>query len=201
MKKFQYLCLIGIIAVGLISIIGSGGGGDDSGSGGEDNVVIKTWLYPSDLSDNISPDGDDANYPQVAMDDNGNAIITWYQFDGRYSQIFKSEYRDGAWTHPSGLNDSISPDGDDAYYPQVAMDDNGNALITWEQNDGSYSQIFKSEYCNGVWTHPSGLNDNISPDEDDAYYPQVAMDDNGNAIITWEQNDSSKSQIFKSEYR
>ncbi|HQM21886.1 MAG TPA: hypothetical protein PLE36_14790, partial [Deltaproteobacteria bacterium] len=36
------------------------------------------------------------------------------------------------WKHPSGLTDNISSDGD-AYNPQVAMDDNGNALIVWMQ--------------------------------------------------------------------
>ncbi|MCX7000029.1 MAG: hypothetical protein NT106_07020, partial [Candidatus Sumerlaeota bacterium] len=98
------------------------------------------------LSDNISPDGQDAYYPQVAMDNNGNAIITCYQSDGSKTQIFKSEYRGGVWTHPSSLSDNISPDGQGAYLPQVAMDNNGNAIITWEQSDGSKYQIFKSEY-------------------------------------------------------
>ncbi len=51
------------------------------------------------------------------------------------------------WSHPT-ITDNISPDNQDAYYfPQVAMDDNGNAVIVWQQNDGSgYDQIFKSEY-------------------------------------------------------
>jgi hypothetical protein len=54
-----------------------------------------------------------------------------------------------SWIHPADLADNISPDGQDAYIvcsPQVAMDDNGDAIITWEQSDGSNWQIFKSEY-------------------------------------------------------
>jgi hypothetical protein len=159
------------------------------------------WKYPSSLSDNISPDGQIAYSPQVAMDNNGNAIVTWYQSDGAKSQIFKSEYRGGVWTHPSSLLDNISPDGQDAYGSQVAMDNNGNAIITWFQSDGTKNQIFKSEYRGGVWTHPSSPSDNISPDGQDAYSSRVAMDNNGNAIITWFQSDGSKNQIFKSEYR
>jgi dipeptidyl aminopeptidase/acylaminoacyl peptidase len=34
--------------------------------------------------------GQHATFSQVAMDDNGNAIITWYQSDGVNWQIFKS---------------------------------------------------------------------------------------------------------------
>jgi len=159
------------------------------------------WTHPSSLSDNISPDGQNAEYPQVAMDNNGNAIITWHQYDGSRNQIFKSEYRGGVWKNPSTLTDNISPDGQNAYDPQVAMDNNVNAIITWRQSDGSNLQIFKSEYRGGVWTHPSSLTDNISPDLQDAYVPQVAMDNNGNAIIVWRQSDGSNLQIFKSEYR
>jgi len=135
------------------------------------------------------------------MDNNGNAIITWYQYNGSQYQIFKSEYRGGVWTNPSSLTDNISPDGQGSYAPQVAMDNNGNAIITWKQYDGANDQIFKSEYRGGVWTNPSSLSDNISPAGQDAYYPQVAMDNKGNAIIVWQQSDGAKYQIFKSEYR
>lgn len=56
MKKFKYLCLVGIITLGLITIIGSGGGGgggDDGGGTETDTNVIEitddidiatTWL-------------------------------------------------------------------------------------------------------------------------------------------------------------
>lgn len=159
------------------------------------------WTYPSGLSDNISPDNQHAYNPRVAMDNNGNAMITWYQSDGSSNQIFKSEYRSGAWTHPSSLADNISPDGQNAWDPQVAMDNNNNAIITWWQYSGSNFKIYKSEYRSGTWTHPSGLTDNISPGNQDAVTPQVAMDSGGNALITWHQSDGTYSRIYKSEYR
>jgi len=161
------------------------------------------WRHPSDLSDNISPDGQDALSPRVAMDNNGNAIVLWQQYDGSNNQIFVSEYRNGSWKHPSDLSDNISPDGSSAWPSQVAMDNNGNAIVLWQQYDSSnYSQIFMSEYRNGSWVHPSDLSDNISPDGSSASLAQVAMDNNGNAIVLWEQYDSSNNnQIFMSEYR
>ncbi len=159
------------------------------------------WTHPSGLADNISPDGQDAYVPQVAMDDSGNAVITWDQtVDGGTLQIYKSEYRDGAWAHPAGPEDSISPDGD-AYNNQVAMNAGGNAVIVWEEYDGSHNWIFKSEYRGGAWTHPEGLQDGISPDGQSANFPRVAMDDSGNALIAWIQSDGNHDQIFKSEYR
>ncbi|HHO76731.1 MAG TPA: hypothetical protein ENN05_09930 [Deltaproteobacteria bacterium] len=159
------------------------------------------WTHPSGLADNISPDGQDAYVPQVAMDASGNALITWDQtVDGGNLQIYKSEYRDGGWTHPAGPEDSISPDGD-AYNNQVAMNAGGNAVIVWEEYDGVASRILKSEYRGGVWTPPEGLDDGISPDGQDPDFPRVAMDALGNALIVWCQDDGSRRQIFKSEYR
>jgi hypothetical protein len=160
-----------------------------------------SWSHPANLSDNISPDGPNASCPKVAMDNNGNAIIVWYQLDGSNRQIFMSEYRSGSWTHPADLSDNISPDGPECYYPEVAMDNNGNAIIVWYQLVGSTDQIFMSEYRSGSWTHPADLSDNISPDGQDATYPEVAMDNNGNAIILWYQSDGLNDQIFMSEYR
>jgi len=164
-----------------------------------------TWTSPENLTDNISPDGTLLAYPpRAAMDDNGNAVIVWRQADGSGNyQVYKAEYRNGVWTIPSSPADSISPDGTLVYdSPQVAMNNNGNAIIVWTQSDGSNYQVYKSEYHNGAWTHPADLADNISPDGTDAFTPQVAMDDNGNAIIVWQQKDNSGyQQIYKAEYR
>ncbi len=159
------------------------------------------WTYPSDVNDNISPDTAEVTDPEVAMDDNGNAIIVWTQSDGFNSQLFKSEYRNGAWIHPDNQQDNISPDNENAYSPSVAMDNNGNAIITWSQSDSGSPQIFKSEYRNNLWTHPSNLGDNISINNQIASNPSLAMSDNGEALIVWQQFTGVNVALFKSEYR
>jgi uncharacterized protein YheU (UPF0270 family) len=170
---------------------------------------VDTWSTISSLTDNISPDNYHAINPQVSMDNLGNALIVWQQKDGTTNcggtpgcdQIFKSEYRDGDWTNPSSLANNISPNGEDAQAPQVAMGSNGDAIIVWNQLDGPYNQVFKSEYRSGSWTHPSSTTDNISVAGFDSYFPRVAMNDNGHALITWYQFGSAAYQIFKSEFR
>jgi hypothetical protein len=160
-----------------------------------------SWNDPTSLSDNISPNGQAAALPQVALSENGDALIVWEQSDGTNSRIYRSEHRNGAWSDPSGLNGGISPMGSDAKSPRVAMSDNGDAVIVWDQSDGAKSQIFRSEYRNGVWSDPTGLTDNISPDGQDAFVSKVAMNANGEAVIVWQQSDGANIQIFRSEYR
>jgi hypothetical protein len=159
------------------------------------------WEHPSSLLDRISPDGGNAGFPHMAMADNNEAVIVWSQFDGSDDRTYISEYRNDMWTHPSGKNDAISPEGEWATNQKVAMDNNGNTVVVWEQSDGSYDQIFKSEYRDGIWTHPSGLNDNISPDGQSVGNPKISMDKSGNIGIVWHQSDGIEQQIFLSEYR
>ncbi len=153
------------------------------------------WSYPSDADDNISPNTTDSNDQSVFIDTAGNTLILWRQDDASGdSQIFKSEYRSGSWTHPSGLSDNISPDGSDVSYPDAAMDSNGNAIIVWSQN----SKIYRTEYRSGSWDSP----EIISPGVRTATQPSVAMSSNGDAVITWRQIAAIGGyRIFKSEYR
>lgn len=165
----------------------------------------RIWTHPTSTADAISLGG--ASYPDAhtAIDNSGRAVVVWIQSDGAKDQVYKSEYRNGVWTHPTSTADHISPSGQHAQQPNVAMDNNGNAIIVWAQNDGTtgatYYQIFKSEFRNTIWSHPSSLADNISPNGQDATNPAVAMDDNGNTVISWLQSDGANEQIFKSEYR
>lgn len=175
------------------------------------------WTYPADLDDSISSDSSnigrqDSDAPQVAMDNNGNAIITWTQHNPdpavNRHEIFKSEYRNGAWIHPTDLStDNISPAGMAAgghVYPQVAMNDSGQAVIAWKGVDVDVIyRTFVSDYnmtTVDTWEHPTDLTDNISPATTNAQYQQVAMDNSGNTFVVWEQSNSTNTQIFKSDY-
>jgi hypothetical protein len=162
--------------------------------------VIGSWVHPTSLTDNISPNGQPTAFSEVALDNIGNALIAWNQLDGLFTQVFISEFRGNIWTHPSNVQDNISPLAESAWLPQVAMDDNGNALVTWFQEDGNKLQVFKSEYRNGVWIHPAGLQDNITLPDEDARHPDAAMSNSGNAFICWRQSDGNVEQIFVSEF-
>jgi mRNA-degrading endonuclease HigB of HigAB toxin-antitoxin module len=155
------------------------------------------WTHPADLSDNISPDGQDISTMNLSMDGNDNAIITWSQFDGTYRHLFISEYRNGAWTHPADLTDNISPAGMNPDYPVLVMDDMNNVILVYKGSNGSNLQIFKSEFRDGLWTHPADLSDSFSFNGYNASSSNVIMDNNGYAIIVCVQN----TNIYMSEYR
>lgn len=179
-------------------------------SNGTNKMVYKSeyrngaWTHPTSLSETISPAGQDVTELELTVGKNGDAIIAWIQNAGTIDQVYKSEYRNGVWTHPSNLADNISPTSNGVSYVRAAMDKNGNSIIVWAQVDaGPHLQIFKSEYRNGTWTHPSSDTNNISPDTTHATMPVVAMSDNGDAVISWVQDVDTGGNylVYKSDYR
>lgn len=198
--------ILSLLAV--VFLIGMGCNSGGTGGGGSGSGDIYSWRHPADIDEYISPDiGNIDSDPQAAMDDAGNALVVWVQSGG----VFISERRDGVWTHPAGSDDRIShTGGGDAYLGDVAMDDNGNAIVVWLQDIAAsftvyHWAVFKSEYRNGSWDHPDDIDDYLGTIDYSTYRggkPKIAMSDNGEAVIVWRQKNSSYDfQLCKSEYR
>jgi|GEM_PF-677853 len=167
----------------------------------EVDVTCLIWDHPDDLTDDISPENTATAAPQVVINSAGDGIAVWSQSNFLNTQIFMSEYINGEWIHPLGTLDHISPGGQNAFNPQVAISENGDAVITWTQFSGTNFLIYMSEKRNGIWSHPQSLSENISPTSQNAAFPQVAISDNGDTVIVWEQLDGINTQIYLSEYR
>jgi hypothetical protein len=133
----------------------------------------------------------------------GDAIVCWSQNELGNAHVMRSERVSGTWTHPAGFGAAINPSGGFAAVPRAAVAANGDAMVTWYQLDGSEAQIYVSHREGSVWTHPIGLADNISPAGGSAETPFVAMSDNGDAVIAWDQlnPNSSRWNVYMSELR
>ncbi len=162
------------------------------------------WQYPSSSSEHISADERIAIAPSVAMNDSGEVVVAWSQFDGSHYQIFKSEFREGSWIHPSTIADSISFAGENTARPNVSINNSGETIIVWGQSNGSFNQVFISEYRNASWTHPLSLNDHISTDGGHASIQHSGikpiLNDDGDAVIAWTQNNGAgEYHVYLSE--
>jgi hypothetical protein len=139
----------------------------------------KKWDNPGPvLTDSETSEG----APDLAMDNNGNAIIVFVECDNQKSWISRCEFRNGAW----GPVERISSSRNDAGTPKVVMNDKNEAMIVWtewyatytsEEEDPVYTEeLFSSSYRDGHWSSPElvqGLNNYIS----------VALGNNGDAIL------------------
>jgi hypothetical protein len=154
-------------------------------SNGTNNIVQSavrpassgTWQAPVDLSE----PGQNALFPQIAVDPQGTAIAVWQRFDGA-NFIVQAAVRPastGVWQAPVDL----SVAGQSASSPQVAVDPQGNAVAAWSRFNGTNSiiQAAARPAATGVWQAPS----DVSVAGKDAVSPQVAIDSRGNAVAAW----------------
>ncbi|NJM43693.1 MAG: hypothetical protein HC858_06420, partial [Brachymonas sp.] len=82
--------------------------------------------------------------PQVAINDSGQAVAVWHQFDGsRNSVRFNSYTPSLGWAEAAPIP---AVGSEDAVNPQVAMDARGNALSVWQQSGFTTSNIFANRY-------------------------------------------------------
>lgn len=84
-----------------------------------------------------------------------------------------------------------------AWAPQVDMDAVGNAVVVWQQVDGSNSNIYARRFhvaagsCGTLcWEGAEEIDDTVSSIAGNAYSPDVAMepDGGGTGMAVWEQN-------------
>jgi hypothetical protein len=161
-----------------------------------DNSVNKieyvngVWSQPVIVSNDFY-----AKYPDVRLNQNGEGLITWTHSTSSYGQnsLYSTELRQGSWSIPH----IISVQGVDPNMYQVAFDDMGNAIVVWQQLEGSSYRIYRNEYSNHTWSGPIAM----TPQGVSAFYAKVSMDNIGNAIIVWQQVVNSIWQVFMSEYR
>jgi hypothetical protein len=162
------------------------------------------WKHPAGLADHISPAGQDTGFPAVAMSANGDAVVAWNQSDGVDRRLYKSEYRHGAWTHPVSLSDCVDvAGGENAQFPEVAMDDAGDTIIVWALHSPSDStfHLYVAEYGGGSWHLPADLDDHVDVDGGILGSQDVAMDAVGNAVVAWGSDASGDLRGYKADRR
>ncbi len=135
--------------------------------------------------------------PQVAFDFNGNAMVVWNHHDGTRWNIQANRYDAG--TDSWGGAALIETDNTgDAYQPEVAVDNSGNAVAVWIQSDGVRFNIQANRYDAG--TDSWGTAALIETDTDSADYPHVASDSSGNAMAVWMQWDGARYNVWANRY-
>ena len=132
----------------------------------------------------VSRPDEDAHGPQVAVGEDGTAVITWYGGFGDYVAAAIGN------ASPAGFAaaETLSPPGMAASEPQVAVDDRGGAAVVWIGGNNSFIQAaFRAR------RGPFGPSQDVAADN--VAEPQVAIDESGNAIAAWTRYTDETGQI------
>ena len=137
----------------------------------------------------VSPPGGSAEFPQVAVDPSGNAVYTSQYVDGTHCRL---QARTVSLAGTRSSTQTLSTTGQDALYPQVAVDGNSNAVFAWQRFDGSNQRIqARVRSAAGILSATQTL----SAAGQTAGSARVAVDPNGNAFFAWERSDGTVDRI------
>ena len=125
--------------------------------------------------------------PRVAMDANGDFVITWtsYGQDGDRDGIFARRYN----FRSQPLDDEVQVNGtwvNRQEASDVAVDADGNFVIVWDSfgQDGNSWGVYGQRYDSAGQRLGGEFRINQYSD-DKQVYPQVAMDVDGDFVVTW----------------
>jgi len=152
------------------------------GTGWDTAEVIETY------------DAGHADSPQLAVDDSGDAIAMWQQWDDTdtYVTLWYNRFVVGAGWGTAELIETV--DAVSAYDPRVAVDDSGDVTAVWSQWDGAIGHIWSNRYVVGTgWGTPEPVE---TDDIEWASFAKVAVDDSGNAIAIWLQHDGDRLNVW-----
>jgi hypothetical protein len=146
---------------------------------------------------------DDQMYSSVAMDSAGDFVITWssHSQDGSGWGVYAQRY-DAAGAPQGGEFQVNTTTADDQMYSTVAMNANGDFLITWSSHnqDGSGWGVDAQQFTSlGL---PQGDEFQVNTTTaGDQHYSSVALDSVGDAVVVWSGNGATASGgVFAQRY-
>ena len=122
-------------------------------------------------------------------------MVVWQQGDSNGEEsIWANRYdAESGW----GTATLIETSPGVAFLPHVGMDDNGNAVAVWVQNDGTDDRMWANRYVAGQgWGTPQVIETNPG----DADFARVAVNGDGNAVALWKQFNGVNFDIWANLY-
>jgi hypothetical protein len=142
----------------------------------------------------LSAVGENATRPQVAIDRAGDAVAVWDRSDG-------TNFRVQAASRPAGgsfgMPGNLSAAGQDADFPEVAMDEAGDVVAVFRRNDGVNFRVQAASRPTGGGF---GTPVNLSAAGQDAELPQVAMDEEGDGVAVWRRPNGTNRIVQAAGY-
>jgi hypothetical protein len=131
----------------------------------------------------LSPAGQDAGAPQVAVAADDTATVVWSAGDGSNFAVYERRIGPGGAPGPVKL---LSTPSEDAFSPRVAVAPDGTATVVWVGFDGSYFLIYGRRIgADGTL----GSIKSLSVTGRDAGEPDLAVAPDGTATVVWKRFD------------
>ncbi len=148
-------------------------------------LIKVRWLNGMDAGQTLSAGGDAGN-PRLAFDGAGNAFALWVQSSNGRTTVWVRRYNvvSAQWSVAHQLS---SDTAGSSHLPDLAVDQGGNAIAVWHQDDGRQSHFdgWLSQYAvaGGAWAAPHRFTDGGNS----AFGIKVALNPSGVGLLAWQQ--------------
>ncbi len=139
--------------------------------------------------------------PTVAMDDAGDFVVVWgIQDDSEHNSIYARRY-DAAGVPQGGEFQVDTATSGILHSPAVAMDADGDFVVTSTRGDSINMDVYAQRYNAAGLPQGGGFRINTFTTGRQSS-SAVAMDDNGDFVVTWSSDgqDGSESGVYTRRY-
>jgi hypothetical protein len=139
--------------------------------------------------------------PSVAMDADGDFVITWQSEgqDGSLNGIYAQRYTAAGIAQLPVIRANNLTTGEQTN-PAIAMYRNGDFVVTWEGQDASGTGIYLRRYNSaGIAQTANEIIVNAAT-AGNQIVPAISMDETGNFIIAWQSSDGAGEGIYAKRY-
>jgi hypothetical protein len=127
-------------------------------------------------------------HPRLAMNGAGEAALI-FGFNGTRVSLRPAG---GSFAAPEWGGVLVSSEGVEGASPDVAMDAVGDTVAVWQQSTGAHPQIYAAfRPSGGQFGSPTA----VSPENEEASAPAVAIDSRGDATVAWLSNDGTSEVV------
>lgn len=136
--------------------------------------------------------------PQIAMTPDGDALAVWYQYDGTRYNVWANRYANGTgWGSPELLETEETVSSDTA---SVVVDDNGNGVAVWVENDGSGTlNLMANRYVAGTgWSAAEVIESSTETLDSGA---ALAVDGGGRITAVWTQSNGAEVSLYANRFQ
>jgi sugar lactone lactonase YvrE len=142
---------------------------------------------------------DDQEYSSVAMDANGDFIITWSGHQSGHWQIYAQRYNAaGVAQGPEMLVNSAT--ASDQMFSTVAMDDQGDFVIAWSGHQSGNWAVYARQFNHNGNAQGGAFQVSFPTPGADQEFSDVAMNRNGDFVITWSGHQSNHWSVYAQEF-
>lgn len=144
-------------------------------------------------AETVKLDAPNVSEAHVAFTSDGNAVATWYQYDGPVANVWANIYTVGSgWGTAAVIETS---NAGDAVGPRIATDAQGHAFVVWSQSNGARTDIWGARYTVGSgWSPPSQISDSGVGTANQS--PMVGAAPSGAVVVTWINTSGADDSVW-----